>query len=148
MASWAEFEAAEPEFAARVRKLMSTHKHLTMATLRSDGSPRISGTEVEFADGQLRLGSMPGAVKALDLRRDGRVAIHGPTADPPADNAAGWKGEAKIAGIAHEVDSGGDAHRFVIDISEVVITRLNEGGNRLVVESWTRARGYRAMERE
>ena len=148
MASWAEFEAAEPEFASRVRQLMSTRKHLTMATLRSDGSPRISGTEVEFADGQLRLGSMPAAVKALDLRRDGRVAIHGPTSDPPADNAAGWKGEAKIAGIAHEVDSGGDAHRFVIDISEAVITRLNEAGNRLVVESWTRGRGYRTMERE
>jgi hypothetical protein len=148
MASWAEFEAAEREFASRVRQLMCTRKHLTMATLRSNGSPRISGTEVEFADGQLRLGSMPGAVKALDLRRDGRVAIHGPTVDPPADNAAGWKGEAKIAGIAHEVDSGGDAHRFVIDISEAVITRLNEAGNRLVVESWTRARGYRTMERE
>ncbi len=119
-----------------------------MATLRRDGSPRISGTEVEFADGQLRVGSMPGAVKAMDLRRDGRVAIHSPTVDPPADNAAGWKGEAKIAGIAHEVDSGGDAHRFVIEISEAVITRLNEAGNRLVVESWTRARGYRTMERE
>jgi hypothetical protein len=148
MASWGEFEAAEPEFASRVRQLLSRRKHLTMATLRSDGSPRISGTEVEFGDGQLRLGSMPGAVKALDLRRDGRVAIHGPTADPPADNAGGWKGEAKIAGIAREVDSGGDAHRFVIDISEAVITRLNEAGNRLVVESWTRARGYRTMERE
>ena len=148
MASWAEFEAAEPDFALRVQKLMSARKHLTMATLRRDGSPRISGTEVEFADGQLRVGSMPGAVKAMDLRRDGRVAIHGPTVDPPADNAAGWKGEAKIAGIAHEVDSGGDTHRFVIEISEAVITRLNEAGNRLVVESWTRARGYRTMERE
>src|SRR5260370_11727458 len=109
MASWAEFEAAEPDFALRVQKLMSARKHLTMATLRSNGSPRISGTEVEFADGQLRLGSMPGAVKALDLRRDGRGAIHGPTADPPADNAAGWKGDAKIAGIAHEGDSARDA---------------------------------------
>jgi hypothetical protein len=127
---------------------MSTRKHLTMATLRSDGSPRISGTEVEFADGQLRIGSMSRAVKALDLRRDGRVAIHGPTVDPPADNSAGWKGEAKIAGIAHEVESGGDAHRFVIDIQEAVITRLNEAGNRLVVESWTPNRGHRMMERE
>ncbi|HXL77803.1 MAG TPA: pyridoxamine 5-phosphate oxidase, partial [Candidatus Eisenbacteria bacterium] len=66
MASWAEFEAAEPDFALRVQKLMSARKHLTMATLRRDGSPRISGTEVEFADGQLRVGSMPGAVKAMD----------------------------------------------------------------------------------
>src|SRR5712692_5807810 len=147
MATWAEFEAAEPEFASRVRRLMSTRKHLTMATLRSDGSPRISGTEVEFADGQLRIGSMARAVKALDLRRDGRVAIHGPTVDPPADNPARWKGEAKIAGIGREVESGGDAHRFVIDIEEAVITHLNKGGDRLVVESWTRNRGHRTIER-
>ena len=148
MASWAEFEAAQPEFASRVRTLLASRKHLTMATLRRDGSPRISGTEVEFADGQLRIGSMPGAVKALDLRRDPRVAIHGPTNDPPAGNASGWKGEAKIAGSAAEVESGSSAHRFLIDIHEAVITRLNEAGNRLVVESWTTERGYRITERE
>ena len=148
MASWAEFETAEPEFAARVRKLMTSRKHLTMATLRRDGSPRISGTEVEFTDGQLRIGSMPRAVKAMDLRRDPRVAIHGPTIDPPANKPAGWKGEAKIAGTATEVDSDSDAHRFLIDITEVVITRLNEAGNRLVVESWNPGRGFRSMERE
>ncbi len=147
MASWSEFEAAEPEFAARVRELMSSRKHLTMATLRRDGSPRISGTEVEFVDGQLRIGSMSDAVKAIDLRRDPRVAIHGPTDDPPPDNSSGWEGEAKIAGAATEVASGSSAHRFHIDIQEAVITRLNEAGNRLVVESWNPARGYRSVER-
>ena len=119
-----------------------------MATLRRDGSPRISGTEIEFADGQLRIGSMPGALKALDLRRDPRVAIHGPTEDPPAGSASGWRGEAKLAGTATEVGSGGSAHRFLIDIQEAVITRLNEAGDRLVVESWTEGRGYRIIERE
>jgi hypothetical protein len=148
MATWAEFEAAEPEFAGRVRRLMSGRKHLTMATLRTDGSPRISGTEVEFADGRLRIGSMPGAVKARDLRRNPRIAIHGPTNDPPEDRPAGWAGEAKVAGRASEVDSGSDAHRFLIDIEEAVITHLNEAGDRLVVESWTPARGYRRLERE
>jgi hypothetical protein len=127
---------------------MTSRKHLTMATLRRDGSPRISGTEVEFADGELRTGSMARAMKAMDLRRDPRVAIHGPTTDSPTRNPAGWKGEAKIAGTAREVDSGSDAHRFLIDITEVVITRLNEAGNRLVVESWNPGRGYRSMERE
>jgi hypothetical protein len=73
VASWAEFETASPDLASRVRALLASRKHLTMATLRRDGSPRISGTEIEFADGQLRIGSMPGAVKALDLRRDPRV---------------------------------------------------------------------------
>jgi hypothetical protein len=148
MASWAEFETAEPEFAARVRALMASRKHLTMATLRRDGSPRISGTEVEFADGQLRIGSMPGAIKAADLQRDPHVAIHGPTDEPPAGNAAGWKGEAKIAGTAIEVGSESAAHRFLIDIHEAVITHLNEAGSRLVVESWNLARGYRSLERE
>ncbi len=148
MASWAEFEIANPEFAARLRALLASRKHLTMATLRRDGSPRISGTEIEFADGQLRIGSMPGAVKALDLHRDPRVAIHGPTDDPPELNAASWKGEAKIAGTAAEVESGSAAHRFLINIQEAVITRLNGTGNRLVVESWTEVRGYRITERD
>jgi hypothetical protein len=127
---------------------MGSRKHLTMATLRRDGSPRISGTEVEFDDDELRIGSMLSAVKALDLRRDPRVAIHGPTEDPPQGNPSGWKGEAKIAGTAKEIDSGVDAHHFHIDINEVVITRLNAAGDRLVVESWNPSRGYRIMERE
>jgi hypothetical protein len=148
VASWTEFEAAEPEFASRVRALMASRRHLTMATVRGDGSPRISGTEVEFADGQLRIGSMSGAVKAQDLLRDPRVAIHGPTEDPPADSPAAWKGEAKIAGTAVAVESGTAAHRFLIDVQEAVITRLNEAGTRLVVESWNPVRGYRRFERE
>src|SRR5450759_2850037 len=69
VAVWAEFESAEPEFASRVRTLIASRKHLTMATLRRDGSPRISGTEIEWAGGQLRLGSMPSAVTAIDLSR-------------------------------------------------------------------------------
>jgi hypothetical protein len=76
------------------------------------------------------------------------LAIHGPTDDPPEGNASAWKGEAKIAGTASEVDSGTSAHRFLIDIREAVITRLNEGGDRLVVESWTEGRGYGIIERE
>jgi hypothetical protein len=144
--SWQEFEEAEPEFASRVRALLTTREHLTMATLRGDGSPRISGTEVEFAGGQLRIGSMPDAVKAMDLRRDGRLAIHGPTHDPPAGHPGGWAGEAKVAGTAAEVESG-EAHSFVIDVQEAVITHLNDAGDRLVIESWNPTRGYRRVER-
>ncbi|HEY8840729.1 MAG TPA: hypothetical protein VIO80_08790 [Candidatus Dormibacteraeota bacterium] len=77
-----------------------------------------------------------------------RVAIHGPTEDPPSGAPAAWKGEAKIAGTATEVDSGGPAHRFVIDVNEAVITHLNKAGDRLVVESWSPARGLRTFERE
>jgi len=147
VASWSEFEAAEPEFASRVRALMVSRKHLTMATLRRDASPRISGTEVEFAGGHLWIGAMPRSLKALDLRRDPRIAIHGPTHDPPAGNPAGWKGEAKVAGTATEVESGSAAHHFRIDVREAVITHLNEAGNHLVVETWNPTRGYHTLER-
>lgn len=144
MASWAEFEAAEPEFARRVRKLLTSRKHLTMATLRRDGSPRISGTEIQLSDGQLQIGSMLGALKAKDLLRDPRVAIHGPTHDPTRGGA--WRGEAKIAGHAIELQAEGRAHAFRIDIREAVITRL--GGKGLAIESWSPERGYRSIDRE
>ena len=145
MATWGDFEAAQPEFAARVRKLMTARKHLTMATLRRDGSPRISGTEVKFEGDELRIGSMAGARKALDLRRDARVAIHGPTTDPA--KGGHWRGEAKIAGKAVEQASNDDSHAFQIDIEEVVITKLNAARDRLVIESWNPRRGYRKDER-
>ena len=146
MASWAEFEATEPRFAEKVRKLLSSRKHLTMATLRKDGSPRISGTEIQFAGKHLQIGSMTGAVKAMDLRRDARIAIHGPTHDPAKSGT--WRGEAKIAGRAVEVRvKGDDAHTFRIDIDEVVVTGLNAQRSALVIESWSPARGRRVRER-
>ncbi len=127
---------------------MTGRKHLTMATLRADGSPRISGTEIQIEAGELRIGSMPGARKAIDLRRDPRVAIHGPTDDPPEDRPAGWKGEAKIAGVAVEEPADDASHRFRIDIAEVVLTHLNDAGTRLVVETWHPARGVELLERD
>jgi len=145
VATWGEFEKAEPEFAARLKKLMTTRKHLTMATLRRDGSPRISGTEVQFSKGQLQIGSMPRAVKAMDLLRDPRVAIHGPTHDPT--QAGRWRGEAKIAGRAIAIPSKSAGHFFRIDIGEAVITRLNSTRNGLVIESWEPGRGYRELNR-
>jgi hypothetical protein len=58
MAAWKDLEQAEPEFAARVQRLFNAGRHKTIATLRADGSPRISGIECEFADGDLKFGSM------------------------------------------------------------------------------------------
>jgi pyridoxamine 5'-phosphate oxidase-like protein len=145
VASWAEFEEAEPAFAKRVKRLLRSRKHLTMATLRRDGSPRISGTEVQFAADHLQIGSMHGAVKAMDLLRDPRVAIHGPTHDPAKSGA--WRGEAKVAGLARPVPTTDDTHAFRIDLQDVVITRLNGARTKLVIESWTPGRGYRKFER-
>ena len=98
--TWKEIEQAEPEFAGRVRQLFDAGRHKTIATLRADGSPRISGIECEFADGDLRFGSMTDARKGADLKRDPRFAIHGPTFHPEEGKESEWPGEAKIAGRA------------------------------------------------
>jgi pyridoxamine 5'-phosphate oxidase-like protein len=152
MVSWSEVEKAEPEFAATVRRLFDAHKHKTIATLRVDGSPRISGIEAAFTEGELTFGSMPRARKGADLHRDPRFALHGPTSDPPDDDSAAWPGEAKIAGRAYVVRDldGADEPQgelFRADVDEVVITRLNDEGTLLVVETWHPARGLRRAER-
>jgi hypothetical protein len=84
MPSWREVEAEVPELAARARRFLDAHVHKTLATLRRDGSPRISGTEVDFADGELWLGSMWRSLKALDLQRDPRFALHSGSTESPA----------------------------------------------------------------
>ena len=151
MATWKDVEQAEPEWAARVRRLFDAGRHKTIATLRSDGSPRISGIECEFADGELRFGSMPGALKGADLKRDPRFALHGPTFHPVEGKEAEWPGEEKIAGravFAGPLGDGPEGDLFLAGISEVVVTRLNPAATLLVVESWTPNRGLRVVERD
>jgi hypothetical protein len=155
MPAWNAIEQAEPEFAGRARRLFDGGRHKTIATLRADGSPRISGIECEFTDGDLRFGSMTGARKGADLERDPRFALHGPAFHPEEGKEGDWPGEAKIAGRAipiGPVATDGateepDGQMFVADITEVVITGLNTEATRLVVESWTPEHGLRRVER-
>jgi hypothetical protein len=143
MASWSEVEAQAPELAARARALFDGFTHKTMATLRRDGSPRISGTEVEFSDGEAWIGSMWRAVKAIDLQRDPRFAIHSGSADPP-----GWRGDAKIAGVAEDVTApGAESHRFRLDIAELVVVRLGDPADHLVIDAWHEGRGISSRRR-
>ena len=144
-ASWAEVEAQAPELMAAVRACFTVRKHCTMATLRRDGSPRISGTEVQLSGGQLWTGSMPAALKARDLQRDGRVALHSPTVDPPEGDESSWAGEAKVAGVAVEVPHDDASHRFRIDLLEVVHTRVD--GDALLITSWHAGRGVEQVRR-
>ena len=152
MPAWSEVEKAEPEFASRVQKLFDGGRHKTIATLRADGSPRISGIECEFADGELRFGSMTGARKGADLNRDPRFALHGPTVHPVEGKEGDWPGEAKISGRA--IPAGPtpgeqpDGETFLADISEVVITSVDVKASKLIVESWTPERGLQRIERD
>jgi Pyridoxamine 5'-phosphate oxidase len=142
--SWAKFEAEAPELAARVRARLEAHKHKTIATLRRDGSPRISGTETQFEGEDLWIGSMLDALKARDLQRDPRYALHSGSDDPDV-----WVGDAKVSGVAEEVKSSdGKSHKFRLDILEASTVELDEGRKHLVITVWTPAGGVRVMKRD
>ena len=129
-----------------------------LATLRRDGSPRISGIEASFDDGELWLGMMPGSRKALDLRRDPRLALHSASIDPP-DDPTTWTGDAKLSGRAVEVEdpellrklgAGDDAeaaHLFRVDVTELVHTRVGDPADHLVIDLWQEGRGLSRRQR-
>ena len=155
MPSWSSFEAAAPDLAAEVRRRLDAHTHKTIATIRRDGSPRISGTESRITDGELWIGSMWQAQKARDLQRDPRFALHSGS-DEPAD----WSGDAKLAGVAEEItdperrrELNGEAaadrpsHLFRLDLREVSTVGLDEARTALVITVWTPGRGVRTIRR-
>jgi len=158
MASWDEVRAAVPEFAEEVRGLFDAHRHKVLATLRQDGSPRVSAVETAFIEGDLWFGGYADSRKVLDLARDGRFALHSGTGDEDR-----WQGDAKFAGRAVEetdpariraifrASGGGDppgpARIFRADLTEVVLTRLGEPADHLAIEYWREGQGLRRVER-
>jgi Pyridoxamine 5'-phosphate oxidase len=162
MASWSDVTKAAPELAAAAQRSFDANIHKTLATLRADGSPRISGIEASFRNGELWLGMMPDSRKAQDLQRDPRFALHSATVDP---EMAG--GDAKLSGRAVEVtdratfewfvgterEAKGEAppepfHLFRCDIAEAVLMTLGgDPPDRLVIETWRDGRGVTRVER-
>jgi hypothetical protein len=163
MATWAAFHEQAPSFAAAVELRFDAYRHKVLATLRQDGSPRISGIETTVREGELWLGGMPDSLKCLDLIRDPRFALHTATVDPPdGGDPAAWPGDAKIAGTAIEVTDPetcaafadatpekppGPFHLFRVSVTEAVLVRVGKGADHLVIESWHEGRGLSRVER-
>ena len=66
----------EAELAERAVAILTSTTNAVLATIRADGSPRVSGIDPFIVDGELCIGSMDGARKAQDLARDPRMALH------------------------------------------------------------------------
>lgn len=160
MVSWTDVEVAAPELAATVRRRFEAYGLGLLATLRRDGSPRISGIEPLFALGELWLGMMPGSLKARDVGRDPRFALHSATTDK---NVA--EGDAKVAGVLVPVDDEEEFARFTqafaaatgyppppgpfplfkADVREV--STVMPAGDHLDIDSWREGRGVKKVER-
>ncbi|MGW3622360.1 pyridoxamine 5'-phosphate oxidase family protein [Streptomyces sp. NPDC000880] len=152
--TWADFQAAEPAFAESVQKRFQQYKHHVLATLRKDGSPRVTGLEVDFRFGELWLGMMPYSRKAQDLQRDPRFAIH---TNPGSDDSMDG-GDVRIGGRAVEVTDPEVIGRFTVEVKppepfhlfrvelgEVVQTYVD--GEELVVRAWRPGAAVRTQRR-
>ncbi|GAA2806455.1 pyridoxamine 5'-phosphate oxidase family protein [Streptomyces showdoensis] len=153
-ASWAAFEAAEPAFAATVRERFGRYTHHALATLRKDGSPRLSGIEAEFRGGELWLGMMPHSRKARDVLRDPRFSL---LANPGEGTGMGG-GDVRVSGravgitdprtlewYAGEIGQPLPFHLFRVELTEVVRTAVE--GEDLVLRTWTPGRPPRTIRR-
>lgn len=160
MTSWNDVLTEAPDVAGLAQARIEATGLALLATLRSDGSPRISGVEPLFAGGELWLGMMPDSRKGLDLRRDPRLALHNATVDKHVT-----EGDAKISGRAVETSDPHDVafmrqafaaatgapppegpmQLFRVDVTEVSTVR--PAGDHLDLAWWQVGKGVTRRER-
>lgn len=142
-ATWAEFAEDAPELADRIRARFSANLHHVIGTIRADGAPRLSGTEVEIGDDDVTIGMMPRSRKLEDVRRDQRVELHSaPLEEDLAD------GDAKLAGTLTEVPApeGGVPGTYLrLDIELASLVQVV--GDELVLTTWRPGRATRETRR-
>jgi hypothetical protein len=156
--NWAAFTTAEPDLAKAAEERFGAFTHHILATLRKDGSPRTSGLEVRFRNGELWLGMMPNSLKALDLRRDPRFALQA----NPGSGTEMAGGDVRISGRAvevtepeavalytgktEEVEQPEPFHLFRTELTEVVRTYVEDNAY-LVVQIWKPGEPPRTVKR-
>ena len=160
MATWRDAASAAPELARLVRRRFEATGLGLLATLRRDGSPRISGIEPLFTDEELWLGMMPGSLKAADLVRDPRFALHSATVDKQVT-----EGDARVSGRAMLVSDEeskaafrtafkdhngsdippGDFMLFRADVTE--LSTILPGGDHLNIDHWREGQAPTRVER-
>jgi hypothetical protein len=114
MTTWQEFTAAAPTIAeVFARRHSATGQLCLLATLRSDGFPRISPIEPRMFEGSLWLVGMPNTTKFADLARDPRFCLHTATVDTQVS-----EGDAKLWGVVTDVRDTALHQRFATDLFE------------------------------
>ena len=84
MATWEDMATARPEMEARARELFLVEQPDApgpaglgyLATVRSDGGPRVHPVSPAVLDGRLYVYVLLSSPKLADLRGDGRYALH------------------------------------------------------------------------
>ena len=148
---WGEFERHAGRLAELGRERLGNPGVVLVATVRADGSPRLSPVEPLFWDGDLWLSMGWKTRKAADLGRDPRVLVHS-----IVTTRDGTNGEYKVRGTAiADLDAGvheqyanevearlgwkpepGRFHLFRIDVTDVTFIRWDDATNDQYVTRW------------
>jgi hypothetical protein len=159
MATWEKVTIESGELAERVRARFDRYGLGVLATLRRDGSPRLSGIEPFFGEGELWLGMMPDSRKGRDLQRDPRLELHAASTDKQVA-----EGDAKVSGRAVEVRDDGVKSHFLAAFAEhtgvtpptpFTLFRVDVSGlsflrpesDHLLIEWWDEGSGLHRVER-
>jgi hypothetical protein len=128
-----------------------------VATIRGDGTPRISPVEPFLLDGTLWLSMMWGSRKAADLLRDPRILVHsvitsrdggegefklrGTARDEPGEEAQRRYADAVAASLGWNPEPG-RFHLFAVDIGQVTFIRYDDATGDQHVAVWPPGREF------
>jgi hypothetical protein len=144
---WSEFENASPRLADVGRSRLEQPGVVLVATIRKDGTPRLSPVEPLFWEGDLWLSMMWKSKKADDLHRDPRLLVHSIITNrdgeegefklrgheqPVHDQETRRRYAARIAGTLDWEPEEPFFHLFRIDVEDVTYIRYEEGDQRVV----------------
>jgi hypothetical protein len=146
---WSDFERAAPALARAARARLEATRVALLGTIRADGSPRISPIEPYFTPDELLLGAMADSLKARDLRRDPRCALHSAISDPDAGDP-----EFKLYGRAVEIEAAdvpaaawwlshprGAAYVFTLDLESAASIAWALEHGEMTVTRWSARSG-------
>ncbi len=140
--TWQMLQEQAPDLARAIESRLHANLHHILGTIRPDGTPRLSGTEVEVTPTRLRIGMMPDSLKLRDAERDPRFELHTAPLDPDLVD-----GDAKLRGrLRHDgdvADQPGTA--FVLDIEHASLVRVDHDA--LELTTWNRTDGLRTVRR-
>ena len=154
---WSELERRQLALAGLGRRRLLDPGVVLVASIRADGTPRVSPVEPFVLDGALWLSMLWNSRKAADLLRDPRILVHS-----VITSRDGGEGEFKIRGTARAEDSPdvqaryaaavgaslgwtpepGRFHLFAIMISQVTFIRYDDATGDQYVALWPPAREF------
>jgi hypothetical protein len=141
---WSDIGHTQPRLARLAQERLIDPGVVLVATIRHDGTPRLSPVEPYVLAGELWLSMMRQSTKARDLLHDPRILVHS-----VITSRDGAEGEFKVRGTARaENDSAvqrryadavaaslgwnpqpGQFHLFAINISQVTFITYDPGGS-------------------